>query len=230
MSWRAEEHDPEWPFDLIGTRFRLDLDATALLVVDMQGSDGTIDPDSRIGVEYPEIAAYWNGRIADLVVPNIRRLLESFRQRGRRVVYTRNGAITPHGDELTARLRSHVRRRTPVARYRGTAAYDVMPALAPRQDELVVDKLTSGAFNASILDHALRNMGVRDVVIVGISTDMCVHGTARVAAELGYNSLICEDACATYTARAHQEALLMHARVFGRVATTDDVLAELNPS
>ena len=60
-----------------------------------------------------------------------------------------------------------------------------MPAIAPREDELVVDKLTSGAFNASILDHALRNMDVRDVVIVGISTDMCVHGTARVAAELG---------------------------------------------
>ena len=94
----------------------------------------------------------------------------------------------------------------------------------------MVDKLTSGAFNASILDHALRNMGVRDVVIVGISTDMCVHGTARVAAELGYNSLICEDACATYTARAHRDALLMHARVFGRVATTDDVLAEILPS
>ena len=229
MSWLADEHDPEWPFELIATDFRLDPAATGLLVVDMQGSDGTIDPDSRMGSRYPEIAAYWNGRIADLVVPNIRRLLESFRQRGRRVVYTRNGAITPHGDELTARLRGHVRRRTPVARYRGTAAYDVMPALAPRQDELVVDKLTSGAFNASILDHALRNMGVRDVVIVGISTDMCVHGTARVAAELGYNSLICEDACATYTARAHQEALLMHARVFGRVATTDDVLAELAP-
>ena len=72
---------------------------------------------------------------------------------------------------------------------------------------------------------------MRDVVIVGISTDMCGrHGTARVAAELGYHSLICEDACATYTARAHRDALLMHARVFGRVATTDDVLAEILPS
>lgn len=229
MSWLAEEHDPEWPFDLFGTDFRLDPDATALLVVDMQGSDGTIDPESRIGARYPEIAAYWNGRIADLVVPNIRRLLDSFREHGRRVVYTRNGAITPHGDELTARLRRHVG-RAPVSRYRGTAAYDVMPALAPREDELVVDKLTAGAFNASILDHALRNMGVRDVVTVGIATDMCVHGTARVAAELGYHSLICEDACATYTARAHRDALLMHARVFGRVATTDDVLAEILPS
>ena len=229
MSWLAEEHDPEWPFELLATDFRLDPAATALLVVDVQGSDGTIDAESGLGVRYPEIAAYWNNRMTDLVVPNVRRLLHSFREHGRRVVYTRNGRITPHGDELTTRLRGAVRRAR-VTRYRGTAAYDVMPAIAPQEDELVVDKLTSGAFNASILDHALRNMDVRDVVIVGISTDMCVHGTARVAAELGYNSLICEDACATYTARAHEDALLMHARVFGRVATTDDVLEELGPS
>jgi nicotinamidase-related amidase len=71
-------------------------------------------------------------------------------------------------------------------------------------------------------------MGVTDLVITGVATDMCVFGTARVAAELGYNSLICEDACATYTARAHEEALLMHARVFGKVASTEDVLAELD--
>ena len=78
-----------------------------------------------------------------------------------------------------------------------------------------------------MLDHALRNMGIRDVVIAGILTDMCVFGTARMAAEIGYNALICEDACATNTQRAHNEALLMHARVFGRVSTTQDALDEL---
>ena len=57
MSWHAAEHDPEWPFELLATDFRLDRAATALLVVDVQGSDGTIDPDSRMGVSYPEIAA-----------------------------------------------------------------------------------------------------------------------------------------------------------------------------
>ena len=65
MSWLAEEHDPEWPFELLATDFRLDPAATALLVVDMQGSDGTIDAESGLGVRYPEIAAYWNGRMTD---------------------------------------------------------------------------------------------------------------------------------------------------------------------
>ena len=78
-----------------------------------------------------------------------------------------------------------------------------------------------------MLDHALRNMHISAVVITGVLTDMCVFGTARVAAELGYDTLICDDACATLTERAHNEALLMHTRRFGRVETTDDVIEEL---
>ena len=225
MSWHPHEHDPEWPFDLFATEFSLDPSATALLVVDMQGSDLQIDPKGELGQKYPKIVTYWNQRMEEVVLPNTIRLLDSFRSSGRRVVYTRNGRITPHGDELTARLRRHVPK---TERYRGKPAYDIMPQIAPREDELIVDKLTSGAFNSSILDHSLRNMGVSDVVIVGITTDMCVFGTARVAAELGYNSLLCEDSCATYTAKAQEDAMLMHARVFGRVATTDDVIAELD--
>lgn len=228
MSWNAPEHDPEWPFDLFATNFDLDPAATALLVVDMQGSDLTIDPKSELGQKYPQIPPYYNQRMEETVLPNIIRLIESFRAAGRRVVYTRNGRITPHGDELTARLRSHKPKPDAPLRYRGTLAYDILTQIAPTEDELVVDKLTSGAFHSTLLDHAMRNFGVRDLVIVGIATDMCVFGTARVAAELGYNALLCEDGCCTYTARAQEDAMLMHARVFGRVATTDDILQELD--
>ena len=79
-----------------------------------------------------------------------------------------------------------------------------------------------------MLDHALRNMGVEDLVMTGILTDMCVLGTARVASEIGYNSMICEDACATLTQRAHVDALRVHARCFGRVETADDIIIELS--
>ena len=108
-----------------------------------------------------------------------------------------------------------------------TPGLEIDQRLAPTDDDLVVDKLTSGAFTATLLDHALRNMAVTGVVVTGVMTDMCVHGTARTAAELGYDSLICEDACATLTERAHNEGLLTHARIFGRVASTDDVISEL---
>ena len=110
---------------------------------------------------------------------------------------------------------------------RNSPAYQIDAGLAPRPDDLIVDKLTSGAFTASLLDHALRNMGIRSIVITGLLTDARVFRTARAAAELGYHSLLCEDACGICTQRAHDEALLMHARIFGRVETTEALISEL---
>jgi nicotinamidase-related amidase len=161
-----------------------------------------------------------------LVIPNIRRLIASFRGHKMKVVFTRNGNATPGGAQLAPRLRKKVSGSS-VARYRGTAGYEIDRRLLAEENELVIDKLTSGAFTQTCLDHALRNMGITGLVIAGILTDMCVLGTARTAAELGYDTLICEDACATYTERSHHEALLMHSRVFGRVADTAEVLDEL---
>ena len=227
MSWNARQHDPEWPFDSFATDFALEPGATALLVIDIQAGSIVKDPDSELGRTHPEIVDYWNRRMQDQVLFNTRRLIESFRRRGLRVVYTRNGAMTPSGDEMTPRLRSRDGGR-PDRQYRGGPAYEVASEVSPSEHELVVDKPISSAFTASPMDHALRNMGITDLVIAGILTDMCVLGTARVAAELGYNALICEDACATLTQRAHDEALLMHARVFGRVSDTEGVLAELD--
>ena len=130
------------------------------------------------------------------------------------------------GDEMTERLKLKMPPGGPEM-HRGSDGYKTDKRLAPTDANLVVDKLTSGGFTASFLDHALRNMGIRGVVFTGMLTDACVLGTARPAAELGYNTLICEDACATFTQQAHDEALLMHARMFGRIETTDEVISEL---
>ena len=224
MSWKAEDFDSEWSYDELSTKFELRNDKAALLVIDIQKGDLVRDSQSEYGIKYPHIVEYWNTRISDFVIPNTSKLISFFRELGLPVIYTRNGAITPNGKEMAKRLRKFTK-DTP---FRGKDSYEIADQIRPVENELVIDKLTSGAFNFSILDHALRNMKVEDIVIAGILTDMCVLGTARVASELGYNSVISEDACATLTQRAHVEALLMHARVFGRVETSDDIIAELN--
>ncbi|MCH2309320.1 MAG: cysteine hydrolase [SAR202 cluster bacterium] len=224
MSWKAEDFDSEWSYDELATKFELRKDKAALLVIDIQKGDLVRDSQSEYGIKYPHIVEYWNTRISDFVIPNTSKLISFFRELGSPVIYTRNGAITPNGKEMAKRLRKFTK-DTP---FRGKDSYEIADQIRPVENELVIDKLTSGAFNFSILDHALRNMKVEDIVIAGILTDMCVLGTARVASELGYNSVISEDACATLTQRAHVEALLMHARVFGRVETSDDIIAELN--
>lgn len=224
MGWDPRALDPEWPFELFATEVALDSAHTALLVVDMQAADMEVAAGSDLGRRYPAIRAYWNSRVADVTLPAIRALIAGFRARGLPVVYTRNGPITPHAGETTARLRPKV---GPVYRHRGSPVYEIEPSIAPLPGDVVVDKLTSGAFTASHLDHALRNLGVTGLVVVGVVTDMCVFGTARAAAELGYWTVICEDGCASYTERAHVEALLAHARTFGRVAMADEIEAEL---
>ena len=227
MRWDPRKFDPEWPFEVTKTDFGLGAETTALLVVDMQVDQMTIAPESPLARGHPQIVASWNQRINETVVPNIRRLLDRFRDNKREIVFTRNGNMTDSGLEMTERLRNK-RASGPLPSHRESPGYQIDRRLSPRRSELVVDKLTSGAFTASILDHALRNMGIRSVVITGILTDACVLGTARTAAELGYNTVICEDACATFTRRAHDEALMMHARIFGRVDSTDGILSELN--
>ena len=133
-----------------------------------------------------------------------------------RIVYTRNGAVTPHGDEVTTRLKSRTKcgPDRPSNRYRGAPAYEIAEELFPTEDELVVDKLTSSAFHNTMLDHAPHNFGITDVVITGVLADMCILGTARVASELGYNVLIAEDTCAhPHSARPRRGAAHAHPSV-----------------
>lgn len=226
MKWDPRKLDSEWPFDVLSTDFVLDAESTALIVVDMQHDQMTIEPDSPLANGYPQIVSYWNQRIDQTVTPNIQRLLDLYRDRNLKIVYTRNGNMTASGQEMTERLKAKFPAGVPRS-HRGSPGYQIDERLSPREVDLVVDKLTSGAFTGSLLDHALRNMGIRSVVITGILTDACVLGTARAAAELGYNSILCEDACAAFTQRAHDEALLMHARIFGRVERTGAVMSEL---
>jgi len=224
MGWDIRQLDLQWPFELLATDFRLVPETVALAVIDMQAATCRIEPESELARKHPQLASYLNDRVEQLVIPNIQRLLEFFRGRGLKVVFVRTGPITSHGDERAMRLRKKGRPK----HYRGTPGYEIDERLRPREDEVVVDKLTAGAFTASYLDHALRNMKVNSLVITGTVTDMCVFSTARTAAELGYDSLICEDACAAYSQRSHEQALLMHARRFGRVARTDQVITELS--
>lgn len=227
MPWDPRDFDGEWPYDAWASAFDLHPHSTGLLVIDMQAGDLGTTYIPALREQFPALADYWARQIDAIAVPNIARLLSYFRSSNRTVIYTRNGKVTRGGREMTPRLRKK-ERRAGFYPYRGIPPFEIDPRLAPEPDEIVVDKLTSGAFTASWLDHALRNLGITDLVVTGILTDGCVLGTARAATELGYNVLICEDACGTYSPRAHVEALLMHARLFGRVAQTEDVIKELS--
>jgi nicotinamidase-related amidase len=200
----------------------------ALVLVDMQYATGSRrgalgrrhldDPATRAAL------AYRFDRIESTVVPNQRRLIAACRDAGARVVYIRNGSRRPDAADAPAHMRALYR---DLACHVGSPEHRILDEVAPEDGDLVLDKSTIGAFASTGIDSALRALSVSQLVVTGISTNMCVETTAREAADRGYAVTLVEDACATTHAELHASTLRNFARLFGRVRVTDDVLAEL---
>ena len=101
------------------------------------------------------------------------------------------------------------------------------PRLHRIPGESIVTKTSNGAFASSSIDSVLRALGAEQLYLTGISSNMCVDTTGREAADRGYTVTIVEDACGSTHADLHAFAMRNFARLFGRVASTEDVLAEL---
>ncbi len=214
--------------------FEIDWARAGLVIVDMQnyGCNPDAGVAQMLALRYPDIAAYYVPRLTGTAIPNAQRLLQGFRAARRRVAFTRHGPLLADGSDMIARRRrrdgdSVTTTNTPTLWHRGTFEHEVIAALAPRADELVVDKNTSSAFNSTGIEWLLRNMGIETLVVAGMATDMCVETTARDAADRGFNVIIAEDASATFFDRHHRAALSGFARVFGQVWSTDRILNAL---
>jgi biuret amidohydrolase len=220
-------HSP-WP------SFEIDWQRAALVVIDMQnyGCNPGVGLMAMLADRFPEIARYYHPRVTETVIPNARRLLDGFRGAGRRVVHTRHGPLLADGSDMVARRQRRdadalALTGAPALWHRGTFEHEIVEELDPLDDELVIDKNTSSAFNSTGIESLLRNLDVETLVLAGMATDMCVETTARDAADRGFNVIVVEDATATFFERHHRAALSGFARVFGQIWETGRVLAAL---
>src|SRR5215471_3277364 len=206
----------------------------ALVIVNMQYMDA--HPDYGLGRVFasvdPSRARYYFTRLRETVVPNIQRLLEVFRADHLRVVYLTLGPVLADGSDLSPTFRRRYRLEEQSLGFRvtypqGTPGHRILDEIAPRPDELVINKTANSAFNASDIERVLRNLEVRTLIAAGVGTDVCVETTARDAVDRGFNCIIVEDACATLDECSHDAALLAFAKWFGKVATTDELIAQL---
>ena len=199
---------------------------SALVIVDMQYASGSREGalGRRMLAERSNLTDYRFDRIERLVIPNILRLAPLFRAGGGEVVYITQGSeradcadAPPHMRKFYASTGNHV----------GSREHDILDALAPEPTDFIVNKRSIGAFASTGLDHMLRSLGREQLYVTGISTNMCVETTAREAADRGYAVSLVEDACATTHADLHEGTMRNFARLFGRVVSTDQALAEL---
>jgi biuret amidohydrolase len=168
------------------------------------------------------------------------RVLAAARAAGLPVMHTREGHRPDLADLAPAKARRgnaslRIGDPGPLGRLlvRGEPGHGIVPELLPREREPVVDKPGKGAFYATDLEPLLRHRGVRSLLVCGVTTEVCVHTTVREANDRGYDCLVVEDAVASYFPEFQRVALEMiraQGGIFGWTASSDDVVAALNPA
>jgi ureidoacrylate peracid hydrolase len=196
----------------------------ALLFVDVQNY--TARPD---GGEYGWLteaereARYgWFFRVMrETAVPNMHRLQAACRRTGIEVMYTVIEALTRDGRDQSLDYKI-----SKLFVSRGSWDAEVLDAIAPAEDEIVLPKTSSSVFISTNIDYVLRNLGVHSLMIAGVLTDQCVDSAVRDACDLGYLVTVPTDACATLSVERHEWALRNN-RGYCRQVTTDALVAEI---
>ncbi len=208
--------DVEWP-------------ATALVIIDMQRD--FLEPGG-----FGETLGNDVSQLARAVQP-IASVLDAARKMGLLVIHTREGHLPDLSDAPPAK----VERGAPSLRIgdvgpmgriliRGEAGHDIIPQLYPLDNEIVIDKPGKGAFYATGFDDVLQEHGIENLLVCGVTTEVCVNTTVREANDRGYRCVVISDGCASYFPEFHEMGLKMikaQGGIFGWVADSSAVLAAM---
>jgi nicotinamidase-related amidase len=207
----------------------LEWSATALLIIDMQRD--FMEPGG-----FGETLGNDVSKLSPAVKP-IGAVLAAAREMGMLVIHTREG----HLPDLSDAPRAKVERGAPSRRIgdpgpmgriliRGEPGHDIIPELYPFPGEIVIDKPGKGAFYDTELGDILKKRGIANLLVCGVTTEVCVNTTVREANDRGYRCVVIADGCASYFPEFHEMGLKMikaQGGIFGWVADSAAVLTAM---
>ncbi len=207
----------------------VDLDRTALIIIDMQRD--FLEPGGfgeALGNDVSCLAA---------AVEPCRAILEAGRRCGLLVIHTREGHRPDLSDVPPAKMergapKLRIGAPGPMGRIlvRGEPGHDIIDLLYPVAGEPVVDKPGKGAFYQTELELMLRNRGIENLLVCGVTTEVCVNTTVREANDRGYRCVVLGDCCASYFPSLHEAGLAMikaQGGIFGWVSTSRYAISAL---
>ena len=204
----------------------LQLHKVALMVIDLQYLDaaegyGVFADAEQSGVPI-EAQEYYFKRLHHVVLPNVRRLQDAFRMMKLEVIHTRIQSLTKDG-----RDRSVGHKKLGLHAAPGSKEAEFLTEVAPKGDEIILNKTASGVFNSTNVEFVLRNMGIDRLYVCGVYTNECVSTTVRDACDRGFHTTLINDACATVTPELHNATISTLKDRYSRVMSSEDVLIEL---
>lgn len=203
----------------------IDPEKTALLVIDMQHvfiTRPVVDnPTEREKQDMIRWEPFYQ-KIDNVVVPNNQRLLDAFRAKGMEVCFAKIQCRKKDGRDrsLDHKATGYNQLLLPP----GDPLAEIVPELAPLEDEIVVMKTTDSAFTGTTLRLMLHNMDIDTVVVTGVLTDQCVSGTVRSLADESFKVWLIEDACMASTEQIQANELEILNNIYCHVINTDELL------
>ncbi|HTV88921.1 MAG TPA: isochorismatase family cysteine hydrolase [Stellaceae bacterium] len=212
--------------------FAFEPNSAALLIIDMQRD--FLEPGG-----FGESLGNDVGQLRRTIAPT-QHLLEAARGAGLAVIHTREG----HRPDLADLAPAKKSRGNPTIRIgdpspmgrllvRGEAGHDIIPELYPVAGEPVIDKPGKGAFYATDLDTILRNRGISQLIVCGVTTEVCVNTSVREANDRGFDCLVLEDCVGSYFPEFQEMGLKMikaQGGIFGWVGRSETVIGALRAS
>lgn len=229
MSWKTRHRS----FYYDGAPEPADLDLkpaeTALLVIDVQNT--YLERPNRVDLSAVERDRYdawtpFHRRMVEIVIPRSAELLRLFRRNGLECLFARIACQTSDGRDrsLSQKMPGWNNLLLP----KDESASQLVPELAPQGDEIVVTKTTDSALTGTNLRLILHNLGIKNVICIGIFTDQCVSSTVRSLADESFNVVVVEDCCAAATDALHEQELAIINMIYCHVMTGAELTAMMH--